>query len=108
MDEPWIVRTKLIQGPPGPGKLLSGSAVWSPAFVGALARTTVPVIGAIVGQSCALGFDQDVTSGATPSLALAQVTAPGVATVTLFALAGAPSLVGLHVRVDVIVRPSDV
>lgn len=87
MDAPWRIRTKLIQGPPGPTKLTSGSVAWTPGTInaGASASVSVPVTNAVVGQTALGAFSLALPAGV---LASACVTAAGTVTVTLFNLSG--------------------
>lgn len=88
-DSPWRVRTKLLQGPPGPTKLTSGSVSWTPGTIagGAFSSVAVPVTAAVVGQSAVPGFSLPLPAGV---LASASVTAAGVVTVSLFNFSGSP------------------
>jgi hypothetical protein len=93
-DQPWRIRTELVQGPPGPGKFFSGSASWTPGTIGAGASVTktVAVVGSVLGQSVVPpGFSLVLPAGV---LASGQVTAPDVVTVTLTNFSASPVTIG--------------
>lgn len=101
---PWLIRTRLTQGPPGVGGAkLSGNVAWTPGTIanGGNASVAVPVAGALVGQSAVGGF----TVGVPGVQALVSVTAPGIATLTLLNLSGAGFTPGAGTAwVDVLVH----
>lgn len=101
MDAPWRIRTELIQGPPGPGKYLQGTAQITPVYVSGVATFTMNVPNAAVGNPAVVTCDQAL--GATAPLA--QVTSLGVVTVTLvWAVSGSPpALTGANWTVYVLV-----
>ena len=93
-DQPWRIRTELIQGPPGPGKYLSASQAWTPGTIdaGASVSVAVTVATAAVGQSViAPGFSLALAAGVLIS---AQVSSANTVTVTIFNASAARSLSG--------------
>lgn len=92
-DEMYLHTTNLkaaglsIGGGANISKHLSGFRTWTPPSVGNGGATwvTLPLPGAVVGDTVAVGFSRPVPGGAVLSGA---VTAPAVVTVTLFNLTG--------------------
>lgn len=104
-DQPWRLRTALIQGPPGPvGTFDEEMQAWTPPSIasGAVTSTTVAFTqGIILGMQAWACANVPLTAG---YFLVAQVTATNVVTVTAINLTGGaytPGALTLKVSVSV-------